>query len=473
MGLVITNNVAAINAQNNLARTSISLARSLERLSSGLKINRGADGPAALIISELQRAQIAGLGQAIENSERAVAMVQTAEGALNEINTLLVQARELALDSANTAVNDTDTFAANQAELDNILDTINRIANNTQFGTRQLLNGNSGFSGTVSDANVSFLTATSDSVEGTYAVNITDAADRGTVSNPTDQTGALAQDENLTINGVVVQLTTGMDQAQVIARINQFTGQTGVTAENNAGDTRLYTNQFGSNVSVSVQSDVAAASDSSGFGTGQLTGSGDDVDGDFAGNAAAGQGNVLTGNAGTASAGVSVSIAVDPANVLQTVSGGLGNVTVIDNSLVFQIGPNANQTASVALDNVRPVALGLNVVGNQFANLNLLDVQSTAGANDAIAIIDVAIREVSTMRGRVGAFQQNTLEATQANLRATLENTQAAESVIRDTDFASEVANFTKMQVMVQAGVSVLSSANQLPQLALLLLQSP
>ncbi|MCA9111479.1 MAG: flagellin, partial [Planctomycetaceae bacterium] len=127
MALTIANNVSSLNAQQNLTRASSSLSKSIERLSSGLKVNRGADGPAALVISEKQRAQIAGLKQAIENSDKAVSVVQTAEGALNEINSLLVKVRSLALDSANAGVNDSDSLAANQAEITNALETINRI----------------------------------------------------------------------------------------------------------------------------------------------------------------------------------------------------------------------------------------------------------------------------------------------------------------------------------------------------------
>src|SRR2546423_887425 len=141
MALAINHNIASLTAQDNLTRTSSMLSKSLERLSSGLKINRGADGPAALVISEEQRAQITGLNQAIENTTKAVSMVQTAEGALNEINRLLLKARGLALDSANAGVNDADAQAANQSELSNLLETIDRIANNTQFGTKRLLNG--------------------------------------------------------------------------------------------------------------------------------------------------------------------------------------------------------------------------------------------------------------------------------------------------------------------------------------------
>src|SRR5438876_9429120 len=151
MSLVINNNAASLNAQHNLARTSNNLSKSLQRLSSGLKINSGADGPAALVISEQQRAQIAGLQTAIQNSSKAVSLVQTGEGALNEINSLLVKIRGLALDSANSGVNDSNALAANQAEVANALATIDRIAANTQFGTKKLLDGSAGFYATTTD----------------------------------------------------------------------------------------------------------------------------------------------------------------------------------------------------------------------------------------------------------------------------------------------------------------------------------
>ena len=159
LGLV--NNVGALNAQHNLTRSSNQLNTSIERLSSGLKVNRGADGPAALVISEKQRAQISGLRTAIDNTEKAVSVVQTAEGALNEINSLLVKVRSLAIDSANAGVNDSDALAANQSEIANALDTINRIANNTQFGEKKLLDGSAGLDGTTTDTDVTFLKASS------------------------------------------------------------------------------------------------------------------------------------------------------------------------------------------------------------------------------------------------------------------------------------------------------------------------
>ncbi|MFN9753518.1 MAG: flagellin [Planctomycetota bacterium] len=146
-------------------------------------------------------------------------------------------------------------------------------------------------------------------------------------------------------------------------------------------------------------------------------------------------------------------------------------MTVTDNSLTFQIGPNRNQTVNIAIDKVNPTGLGVGTANNQFNALDSIDVTSASKAQDSLEVIDKAINEISNMRGKLGAFQANTLESTASNLRATLENAVNAESVIRDTDFAQEISAFTNNQVLVQAGASVLSSANQSSQLVLSLLR--
>ena len=138
MTLRVNTNIPAINSHRNLILNNTNQARTMERLSSGLKINRGADGPASLVISERLRAQTAGSEQAIDNSE---ALVQTAEGALNEMSSILINARQLAVASANEAVNDEFMLRANQQEIDNIIATVNRIAQNTEFGKNKLLDG--------------------------------------------------------------------------------------------------------------------------------------------------------------------------------------------------------------------------------------------------------------------------------------------------------------------------------------------
>ncbi|MCA9033719.1 MAG: hypothetical protein KDA91_01255 [Planctomycetaceae bacterium] len=677
MGLSIANNVSSLTAQHNLSRANTSVAKSVERLSSGLKINRGADGPAALVISEKQRAQIAGLNQAIDNSEKAVSVVQTAEGALTEINALLVKVRSLAIDSANAGVNDADALAANQAEIENALETVDRIANNTQFGTKKLLDGSASgpTTGDAADADITAVTATSNTQEGTYAVNVTTAAEKANVTATatgisgtetlardetltitgstgtatvtlaagldqdgiidavnakTSETGVVAEvdpndstkirfasedfgstesisvtsdtdsagikapevvgasggvlgadealdvngttvnvladdtlsevvgkindvkgttgveafldpddnskirfrslttgptssisvssdtavqdyaavvtagtaftdltaDEVVTINGVDINLTTGDDITAVINKINNEQYTTGVTvADDGSGNLEFTSKESGTAVSLSVVSDgtdsgigttaltasgkastgigttalTSTGSYSSGVGTVALTDTGVDIAGTIDGTAATGSGNVLTATTGDATdLAVTIGAGTDST---ATVTGSQGDVEVTDHSLVFQIGANQNQTAKISISQVNADHLGKGVDGNQFTDLSQIDVQTASGAQDSLAIIDKAINDITTLRGDLGAFQQNTLESTANNLRATLENTVNAESVIRDTDFASEIAAFTKNQVLVQAGTSVLGNANQIPQLVLSLLR--
>ena len=147
MGLRINQNISAINAQRNLVINDQKLTRSLEKLSSGLKINRAADGPASLIISEQMRAQIAGLKQAVDNSETAIGMVQTTEAALTEVTNLLTSLRQLAIHAANEGANDANMLQADQLELQNALNTIDRITKNAQFGVKKLLDGSTGANG--------------------------------------------------------------------------------------------------------------------------------------------------------------------------------------------------------------------------------------------------------------------------------------------------------------------------------------
>jgi flagellin len=458
--LSIANNVASLSAQNNLTKANGMLGRSLERLSSGLKVNRGADGPAALVISEQQRAQISGLRTALDNTGKAISVVQTGEGALNEMARLLNKVRSLAVDSANTGVNDSSALAANQSEIDNILGNIDRIATQTQFGTRKLLDGTAGVNAAAGNAAVSVNRATVDTQAGDYAVNVTTAAEKANLSAGTGQTAALAQGETLTVNKVQISLSQGMSQQQVVDRINEFSSQTGVVADIDAGNTRLLSKEFGSAASVEVVSNVAAATDSSGFGIVTARDTGVDIAGTIDTIAARGIGNNLTATNGDAK-GLSVSIAVGTANAFTSETGALGDVAVADNSLSFQICANSGQSVNVAFDKVTTAALGTNA-SNSFTSLSKIDVSN---GSEAIKVIDAAISDVSNLRGRLGAFQSNTLESNANNLRTSLENTTAAESVVRDTDFAQEIANFTKMQVQLQAGTTVLGNANQTTQL--------
>src|SRR5207253_10620974 len=169
-----------------------------------------------------------------------------------------------------------------------------------------------------------------------------------------------------------------------------------------------------------------------------VTATGVDIAGTIGGSASTGNGNILTGNTGTGASGISIQAALAGGSNTTTVTGAQGNVSTNNNPLVFQIGANANQTVSVSVNNVASTALGLNIAGNQFANLRAIDVRSQSGAQDSITIVDASSAAISNVRGQLGAIQQDTLTQNQNNLQNTLVNTVAAEGVIRNTDFAEE-----------------------------------
>ena len=150
-----------------------------------------------------------------------------------------------------------------------------------------------------------------------------------------------------------------------------------------------------------------------------------------------------------------------------TSAGGNETISNLDQSLVFQIGGNVGQTANISLRNMASTALAKASAGNMFANLSLIDVTTSAGAQDAQRLIDIAINEVSTTRGTLGSFQKNTLESNLRNLRVAAQNLTASESQIRDTDMAAEMSNFTRDQILMQAGTSMLAQANPVPQVVL------
>lgn len=171
MALRINHNITALNAWRNLTVTTNRMASTMEKLSSGFRINKAADDPAGLVISEQFRAQIAGLNRAVQNSEASINMIQTAEGALNEINNLLIGMRELAIHAANEGVNDSNQLAADQAEITNAIRTIDRIAANTQYGTKKLLDGSAANTAAITTANVSGLTVTESNLsDGTHSI---------------------------------------------------------------------------------------------------------------------------------------------------------------------------------------------------------------------------------------------------------------------------------------------------------------
>lgn len=722
MSLRINHNLAALNAHRNLVNTNNALQKSMQKLSSGFRINQGADDPAGLVISEQFRAQIAGLNRAIDNSEGSISMVQTAEGALNEINNLLISMRELAIHAANEGFNDADQLAADQAEIENAIATIDRIAANTQFGTKKLLDGSKANIATIVSSNNSQMTIRQSNLSnGTHSITATKTADSTATLNTTSLGFSLANTDGDPVNVTedihnldvvqasdVAKKTSGAvkvadafgnnleigalatragiasstfsaatasqagtysftiqysdvnegttsaqtisvdveagDQADEIAgKINteialnsvlagkitaagtdgdgnavflqaanagaQYSIRTtastdGSSATGNALfavgaassrgisanqltltatteanstvqqtialtagtytslsdlvteiDTQLAT-AFGDAADAAGESDVDAVivdgdkiqiqtkDEGSAYGiqmgsvgadTGNLEfmlglsqdsiantgtdalisfdnftqavdrvkyGSTYDIEIANKGVDEVGRGTVnltinkastginvgstlldvkaakfdvrLDGGPATAvTAGVNTTVYnADRSESLTlnydlTSAGGTETLNNVDRSLVFQIGANVGQTAEIGLRNMSATALGKGMAGNMFSSLAQIDVTSVQGAQDAQTIIDTAINEVSTTRGTLGSFQKNTLESNLRNLRIAAQNLTASESQIRDTDMAEEMSEFTKNQILVQAGTAMLAQANQTPQIVL------
>ena len=479
MAMRINHNISSLNTQRQLEKINRAGGTTLEHLSSGLKINKAADGPASLVISENMRAQIAGLNQATENSEHGISMVQTAEGALNEVNRLLTDVRQLAIHASNEGVNDDKMLAADQSEIRNALETVDRIASMTQFGSKRLLDGSRGANGVARGEGLQFVGAapnTGTSPVSGYTVNISKVATKTNFEGKVGLSQAIIDaGETMTIreSGKTVTFTTTKgESAQTtfneLARSIEQAGLKVKVSQGEGGKIELEHLEFGSEHRFSVSSSTAGVlSEVANVTEDSIMGS--DVQGTINGEEGTGQGQILTGKrANPTTSGLAVRFTGSKANAPGE---NAGTVSVAQNSLTFQVGANEGQTVSLSLKNMASRALSLGVSNDSgFETLEDIDVTSFQGAQDAIIMIDKAIEETSGTRAKLGAFQKNTLQSNLNNLRVASENLTAAESVIRDADIAGEMADFTRNQIMTQSATAMLAQANQSPQSVLGLL---
>ncbi len=508
MSLRINHNSSAINSHRNLQSNQAAMAKTLERLSSGLKVNRAAEGPAALVISEQMRAQIAGLNQAIDNSETAVSMVQTTEANMNEISALLTGVRQLAIHAANEGANDQVMLEADQNEIENALDTINRIASQAQFGNKRLLDGSRGASGTTTGDDLEFVgasLATGDSREHGFDVKVTQAATKANAVGA----AALTQEsvnagESLTVieNGKMASYTSNSDDtaATTVQNLRSEIERKGLDLNvslSTDGRISVQHKKYGSEYSFQVSSSTAGVLSEQ---PGQImtASEGRDVKGTINGESATGKGQILTGVKGASCVdGLSIryygdgkkSVVAPACEVTDIQKDGaaaeaeearpeitaeglsVGRVFVAQNSLRFQVGANRNQTVGISVKSSHPESMARGIANSSgFENLADIDVRSFQGAQDTLLMVDSAINQLAADRGALGAFQKNTLESNLSNLRVATENLISSESIIRDVDMAKEMATFTKNQIMSQSATAMLAQSNQMPQIVLQLL---
>jgi flagellin len=519
----INHNISALKANNQLSRTNNKLDESLEKLSSGYRINSAADDSAGLAISEKMRTQISGLDQASRNASDGISVIQTAEGALAEVESMLQRMRELSVESANGTYTAEDRSAI-QSEIDQLSDEITRISETTEFNTMTLLDGNIDRKSYSSDSSVS-LVSLSDTVEvGNYKLSITqDARQAVIVGNKTDiselsSENKITKDQagTININGESITVSEGESLSQVFKNIQDVCSKVDVnvfatddtvqptsaefdlnpdtlgyvSAELDGGTSSLVfvSNEFGSNEEISMFCSNDKLGKLLGLTTVKASAKGFDaeakvvIDTDYLfQNTAtvASDGNKITvsdskgfqmvfevesGAVKTVfddmNIGAPDAAPIEPVDPVAGTSLSI-TVSVLDaGPMDLQIGANEGQTMSVRIPKVTPKTLGIDKI-----NMGTAD-----GAQEAITLLDNAINEVSAIRSKLGAYQ-NRLEHSISNLDTTSENMTESLSRIEDVDMAEEMAEYTQKNVLAQAGTSMLAQANQRPQSILSLLQ--
>ena len=526
MASVLNTNMPSINTQRKLSKAQSALDKSLERLSSGLRINTARDDAAGLAISERMTAQVRGLTVATRNANDGVSMAQTAEGALAEMGDILQRIRELAVQSANATNSAGDRKSLND-EVNQLVAELNRFANTTEFNGMKLLNGDDPVSAFHVGANsnqtivatttdfrtskygsyqIGNATATSSGATAGKGVSISNAVS-GTASSNLQVTGAaVSVGGTMTLNGPnasgSVALTTGDSAADIASKINSQ-DLTGIKATART-ETMIGFTTGDYTIEISTTN---ATSNSANTATATISFSVPKIGSDAVGSSAEALTDAVNAfNEQSSKTGITAKLNdIKTAIILENDEGKNINVT-LKNANVIYMGNASNGTApavsgagttsgktftaagQVTLDASRSYSVatssGLNVqagvlsggstgtgvtIGSELQRVDSLDISTVKGANDAIHIVDQAIDSVNAQRAKYGALQ-NRFESTISNLATSSENVSAARSRIQDTDFASETANLSRSQVLQQAATSMLAQANQLPNNVLTLL---
>lgn len=498
----INTNVASLIAQRVLTNQSNALNTSLERLSTGLRINRGKDDPAGLIASEKLRSEKVALESALNSAQRADQVVSIADSGLQEISSLLTQVQGLVTATANDGGLSSDEKDANQLQIDSILQTIDRISSTASFQGTKLLNGTLDFQITGQSSSVTDFTvnnvklATSD----TLAVNtiVTTSAQHGALYL---SAGGTQLDLTNASSTFVFELTgsqgsrqfsfaSGTTLASIATNVNNFKQVTGVSATASGNIIKLRSTDYGSDHFVSFKlvtqggqaGSLALASsvNEAGLDTATATAfstiagqsatrdEGQDLGAIINGVAARGKG--LTATVNSDALGASITLTSGAAKTLGSISA----FTISGGGASFNLGPSVNigNQVRLGIGDIASSKLGnstlgfLDSLGSGKTN-NII----SGDLNDAQKIVNAAIDKVSTLRARLGSFQSFGIQSTITSLSVALENTSAAESAIRDTDFANETANLTRSQILVQAATQAVSIAKAGPQRVLQLLQ--
>jgi flagellin len=473
---VINTNVASLIAQNALASSQQQLNTSLQRLSTGLKINSGADDPAGLIASQNLQSEMTGLQQAVNNSSQATNVISTADGALTEVSSLLNDIKGLVVASANSGALSPDEIQANQLQVDSDVQSITRISSTTNFAGLNLIDGSLGY--ITSGVNTSAIGALeiAQANLGTQSTMPVDVkiVNSAKLADLQFRASSIVKSTTLEISGntgvQTLSFVSGTTASAIAFAVNNISDSTGVTANlinsaNAASGINFNSTGYGSTSFVSVQAQTGSFATTDTTGGAKARAVGADTVATINGALTVGSGLTLQLNTSALDLDLTLNPDFHQSSTSFAITGG---------GALFQLGSqvNSQQQVSIGIGSVAASALGNNTTG--FLN----DIQTGGSASlvdgqaeQASQIIDVAIQQVAELQGRLGAFEKNTLETNSDSLQVTLENVTASESTIEDADFASETSNLTRAQVLVQAGTSVLATANNTPQNVLTLLQ--
>ncbi|HEY4369381.1 MAG TPA: flagellin [Steroidobacteraceae bacterium] len=502
MALVINTNVMSLNAQRNLTTSGNQLATSLQRLSSGLRINSAKDDAAGLAISDRMTTQISGLTVAARNANDGISLAQTTEGALQEVTNNLQRIRELAVQSANATNSDSDRQALDQ-EVQQRIQEIDRIASQTSFNGRKVLDGSFGGATFQVGANVgeTINLNLDSSVKATAIGQVASesSADLSTIvapavaakPNATVSSGvftgatssAIGQTYSLTVGGVSVFTKTTTAAVETVAAADIDTALANGTVQTNlasagitvggsaAGGNLTFTKTDGTSINVVVADTFATAGGFAGadFATGTNVVNNGSVAVTAIPLTLSSADTIKVGTAGTAvSLAGTYNSGQELADAINSkVPGAYASFDATTHKLSLSAGDGITTTGKFTTGGGN---LGLAAATAVSGSLNGQNVKDVAGANSAIQSVDAALTSVSTLRSTLGAIQ-NRFQSTINSLQAVSENLTASRSRILDTDFASETASLTRAQILQQAGTAMVAQANQAPQNVLSLLR--
>jgi flagellin len=465
----INTNVTSLISSRILNNNNVSMGKALERLSTGYRINRGSDDPAGLIASENLRADKAAISAAMSNAERASGIVSTAEGALTEISSKLVEMQGLVAKAANSGGLTEEEIAANQTQVDGIIDSINRIASQTSFQGMKLLDGSMGFVASAAGGTAKVTDTIVKSAKGVVDADLDVVVTIDTAAEQAVNATALAvmagDDGTYEITGskgsVVLTFAVGTTVGDMSNAINAVESITGLYVST---DHKVRSKDFGADQFVRVE--LVSGAPSAG-----ITAESDDgvdavvnIDGSLA---------AVDGYKASLKTGM-LDIEFTMTNDLVDTATNTETITISKGGgATFQLSPNAGLPGqeTIGIESVAAHRLG------SFATGYVSDIASgksydlSTDASGAQEVVSAAIKQVANLRGRLGSFLNNTVDSTTNSLQVAYENVSAAESAIRDTDFATETASLTRSQILVGAATSVLSLANSAPQSVLGLLR--